>query len=170
MSRVREMNTFDGRQVESGEQGVTLFLVFRYFHDKLVPDRFEVIKGGSPEKLGGPFVLCNFPRFFSRENLRDSKEKKLDVKHTPELGPEGLELGVKGLGGSVGTPVVEKVQNPRRVREHGSRHGIERVKPCLVHLIVPQGEFKPRTRHGLARGIDLSQPLHQGEGLLHVGM
>lgn len=51
MSRVREMNTFDGRQVESGEQGVTLFLVFRDFHDELVPDRFEVIKG-----------LCSFLR------------------------------------------------------------------------------------------------------------
>ena len=45
MNWVREMNTFDGRQVESGEQGVTLFLVCRDFHDELVPDRFEVIKG-----------------------------------------------------------------------------------------------------------------------------
>ena len=86
----------------------------------------------------------------------------------PELSPGGLELGVKGLGRSVDAPVVEKVQNPRRVREHGSRHGIERVKAGLVDLIVPQGEFKPRFRHGLARGIDPSQPLLQGEGLLHV--
>ena len=52
MNWVREMNTFDGRQVESGEQGVTLFLVFRDFHDELVPDRFEVIKG-----------LCSFLRY-----------------------------------------------------------------------------------------------------------
>ena len=70
----------------------------------------------------------------------------------PELGPEGLELGVKRLGGSVGTPVVEKVQDSIPVREHGSGHGIERVKAGLVDLIVPQGEFKPGTRHGLARG------------------
>ena len=94
----------------------------------------------------------------------------LIVKHAPELSPEGLELGVKGLGGSVGTPVVEKVQYPGRVREHGSGNGIERMKASLVDLIVPQGEFEPGSRHGLARGIDPSQPLHQGEGLLHVGM
>ena len=94
----------------------------------------------------------------------------LIVKHAPELSPEGLELGVKRLGGSVGTPVVEKVQDSIPVREHGRGHGIERVKAGLVDLIVPQGEFKPGTRHGLARGIDPSQPLHQGEGLLHIGI
>ena len=44
------------------------------------------------------------------------------------------------------------------------------MKASLVDLIVPQGEFKPGTRHGLARGIDPSQPLHQGEGLLHIGI
>ena len=55
MNWVREMNTFDGRQVESGEQGVTLFLVFRDFHDELVPDRFEVIKG-----------LCSFLRVIEK--------------------------------------------------------------------------------------------------------
>ena len=86
------------------------------------------------------------------------------------MSPEGFHLGVKRLGGSVGAPVVEKVQDSIRVREHGSCHGIERVKAGLVDLIVPQGEFKPGTRHGLARGIDSSQPLHQGEGLLHVGI
>ena len=94
----------------------------------------------------------------------------LIVKHAPELSPEGLELGVKRLGGSVGTPVVEKVQYPGRVREHGSGHGIERMKASLVDLIVPQGEFEPGSRHGLARGIDSSQPLYQGERLLDVGI
>ena len=47
MNRVREMDPFNGRQVKSGKQGMTLFLVFRYFHDELVPDCFEMIKGSS---------------------------------------------------------------------------------------------------------------------------
>lgn len=94
----------------------------------------------------------------------------LIVKHAPELSPEVFELGVECFGGSVCTPVVEKVQYPGRVREHGSGNGIERMKASLVDLIVPQGEFEPGSRHGLARGIDSSQPLYQGERLLDVGI
>lgn len=44
------------------------------------------------------------------------------------------------------------------------------MKASLVDLIVPQGEFEPGSRHGLARGIDSSQPLYQGERLLDVGI
>ena len=97
--------------------------------------------------------------FFSCKNFSDSKEEKLYIQHSPELSPEVFELGVECLGGSVCTPVVEKVQYPGRVREHGSGHGIERMKASLVDLIVPQGEFEPGSRHGLARGIDSSKPL-----------
>ena len=96
--------------------------------------------------------------------------RKFNVKHAPELSPEVFELGVECFGGSVCTPVVEKVQYPGRVREHGSGNGIERMKASLVDLIVPQGEFEPGSRHGLARGLDSSQPLYQGERLLDVGI
>lgn len=114
------------------------------------------------------FFDCSVP--LSRENLGDSKQEKFDVKHAPELRPERFQLGVKGLGGSVGAPVIEKIQYPVRMGEHGSRHGIERVKPGLVNLVVPQGELEPGPRDGLARGVDPSQPLYQGERLSDVGI
>lgn len=48
-----------------------------------------------------------------------------------------FNLALKDSAEALVLLLLKKIQYPVRMGEHGSRHGIKKVKPGLVNLVVP---------------------------------